>query len=90
MFIGNSYFFFLYFRFQAYKFFDSSDEQLKRFNLNGLKPRLAASLFFLASLIISRIINYDIILFGYNDLEITFSQTLEILTLFSVGVLLTG
>ena len=79
--------FFLYFRFQAYKFFDSSDEQLKRFNLNGLKPRLAASLFFLASLIISRIINYDIILFGYNDLEITFSQTLEILTLFSVGVL---
>ncbi|MBK7634942.1 MAG: mechanosensitive ion channel [Saprospiraceae bacterium] len=79
--------FFLYFRFQAYKFFDSSDEQLKRFNLNGIKPRLAASLFFLASLIISRIINYDIILFGYNDLEITFSQTLEILTLFSVGVL---
>ena len=79
--------FFLYFRFQAYKFFDSSDEQLKRFNLNGLKPRLAASLFFLASLIISRIINYDIILLGYNDLEITFSQTLEILTLFSVGVL---
>lgn len=79
--------FFLYFRFQSYKFFDSSDEQLKRFNLNGLKPRLAASLFFLASLIISRIINFDVLLLGYNDLEITFSQTLEILTLFSVGVL---
>jgi small-conductance mechanosensitive channel len=79
--------FYLYFKFQSYKFFDSSDEKLKRFNLSGLKPRLAMSLLFLSALIISRIINYDVILFYYNELDFTFSQTLEILTLFSLGVL---
>lgn len=78
---------YLFFKFQSYKFFDHSDTKLKRFNLSGLKPRLAASLLFLSALIISRILNFDIKILDFDTLDFSFSQVLEILTLFSLGIL---
>ena len=79
--------FFLYFRFQSYKFFEADDDQLNRFNLGGFKPRLAFAIFIIAILFVLRIINFDINLLEFNSISLTINQIAEILSLFSLAVL---
>lgn len=80
---------FLYFRLKSYSFFESAeDHHLKRLHEGGYKPRLAAGLFFLCCLIILRIINFDINVVNFNGFTIALSQIFEILSLFSLAILL--
>lgn len=79
--------FFLYFRFQSYKFFEADDDQLNRFNLGGFKPRLAFAICIIAILFVLRIINFDINLLEFNSISLTINQIAEILSLFSLAVL---
>lgn len=79
---------FLYVKYRNYTFFDEEDHHLTRSHKSGFKLRLVFSLLFLTILLILRILNVDFSIINFNDFQITINHVFEILSLFSVALLL--
>lgn len=80
--------FFIYVRYSNYSFFDEDDSNLSKLHNAGFKSRLALSLGFTTILLIFRILNFDIRLIDINGFQITINHIFEILSLFSIALLL--
>ncbi len=77
-----------YIKFSSYKFYDSDEHTLNAAQHFGYKIRLAMSLLSLSVLFIIRILRFDFVLWDFNEFSIFISHIFEILSLFSVALLI--
>ena len=75
-------------KFSNYKFFDSDAHAFDTSQHTGYKVRLAASLSFLSIWFILRVLRFDFVILEFNEFTIFFSHLLEILSLFSIALLI--
>jgi small-conductance mechanosensitive channel len=80
--------FYIFFRYRNYAFFDEDDSNLSKLHNAGFKSRLALSLVFTTALILLRVLNFDMRIFEVNGFQITVNHIFEILSLFSIALLL--
>jgi small-conductance mechanosensitive channel len=78
---------YIYFRWRNYDFFDQQDERLFKLQQKSFKIKLALTLFFVCILLILRILNFDMIIYDYQNFGITINQIVEIFALFSTALL---
>jgi small-conductance mechanosensitive channel len=78
---------YIYYRWANYDFFDHQDKKIYKLQQKSYKIKLALTLFFVSILLILRILNFDMVIFNYQNFEITVNQLVEIFALFSGALL---
>lgn len=77
-----------YLKFSAYQFYNSDTYGFDPALHQGYKVRLAFSLLFLSATFILRVLRFDFVLLDFNEFSIFLSHLLEILSLFSIALLI--
>lgn len=77
-----------YIKFSSYKFYVSDALSMDASQHKSYKIRLAMSLISLSSLFVMRILRLDFVLLDFNEFTIFISHILEILSLFSIALLI--